>query len=59
MPSDPYQGLTGNFPNELLHPLGGLLAHFFRHMTVNVQGEAGGGVAQVLLHRFDVIPVFK
>ena len=62
LPFDPYAdpygifaGLPGHLADKLLHTLGGLLAHLLRDMTVYVQGEAGGGVAQVALHRFDVV----
>ena len=40
---------------KLLHPIRRLLAHLLRHMTVNIQSELGGGMAQVGLDGFDVI----
>ena len=40
------------------HSIGGLLPHLLGDMTVNVQREAGGGMAQIALHGLDVISAF-
>ena len=40
----------------LLHPLRALSLHLLRHMTVLVQGERRRMMAQVGLHRLDVVP---
>ncbi len=56
--ADPYRifaGLSGHLADKLLHALGGLLAHLLGDMAVYVQGEAGGGVAQVALDGFDIV----
>ena len=51
---DPLQ--PGNALDEAFHALGAVLLHLLRYMTVNVQGESRCVVAQVFLHRFDVVP---
>lgn len=48
--------LAGNSFDEGLHPGGAGLLHLVGHMAVDIQGESGGGVAQVALHRFNVVP---
>ena len=48
--------LAHNALNVLLHPLGALPAHLVRHMAVHIKGKGSGGVAQIPLHRLDVIP---
>ena len=54
----PLLGLqAGNCPNLLLHPVRAGLFHLGGNVSVNVQRKGGGGVAQVLLYRLDVIPV--
>ena len=40
------------------HSIGGLLPHLLGDMAVDVQREAGGGMAQVPLHGLDVISAF-
>lgn len=53
----PLLGLqAGNCPNLLLHPVRAGLFHLGGNVSVNVQRKGGGGVAQVLLYRLDVIP---
>ena len=48
------------FPFGLLddpfHAGGALLPHAFGYMPVGVEGEGGGVVAQVILHRLYIIP---
>lgn len=39
----------------LLHPVGAVTLHLVRDMAVHIQGEAGCGMAQVPLHRLDVV----
>ena len=51
-----FAGSPGHLTDKLLHALGGLLAHFLGNVAVYVQGEAGRGVAQVALHRFNIVP---
>jgi len=46
---------AGNALYKLLHPLGALPLHLIRDVTVHVQREGSGGMAQVALHRLDVI----
>ncbi len=48
--------LAANPLDEGLHPGGAGLLHLIRDMTVDIQRKGGGGVAQVALHRFDVVP---
>ena len=50
-------GSVGDALNELLHSTGAVLPHLGGDMGIHVQGEIGGGVAQVLLHSLDIIPV--
>ena len=40
---------------EFLHPAGTVLPHFLGHMTVHIQGELCGCVAQICLYGLDVI----
>ena len=42
-----------------LHSGGAVLFHPLRHMTVNVQRESGGCVAEISLHRLYIIPVLE
>ncbi len=48
--------LAANPFDEGLHPGGAGLFHLIRDMTVDIQRKGGGGVAQVALHRLDVVP---
>ncbi len=48
--------LAANPLDEGLHPGGAGLFHLICDVAVDVQRKGGGGVAQVALHRFDVVP---
>ena len=48
----------GSILNKLLHPIRTFLFHLFSNMTVDIQSKGGGGMSQVALHRFDVVPAF-
>ena len=43
----------------MLHSLCGLGTHFLRDVSIDIQRKAGGGVAEVLLHRLDVVTIFQ
>ena len=58
----PYSGFlleTGNTSDKPFHTIRAVLLHFVRHMTVYVQRKRCGMVAQVFLHRLDVLPALK
>lgn len=63
MPVDPYPDPYALFNDlsarqgldEPLHPVRRLLAHLLGHMAVYVQGESGGGVAQIALNGLNVV----
>ena len=44
--------------DKLLHPLGTVLLHLFRHMTIHVQRERSGSVSKIFLHGFNVVTTF-
>ncbi len=48
--------LAGDPLDEGLHPGGASLLHMIRDVAVDIQCESGGGMAQIALHRFNVIP---
>ena len=50
--------LSSDGINKFLHPVGAVLPHFVGHMAVHIQGKSCGGVSQIALHRFDVVPGF-
>ena len=52
----PYEVLAVHSSDKLLHPCGAGLFHLLRYMAINVQGKGCGGVAQILLHRLDIVP---
>ena len=57
----PYGGFplpSGNAPDKVLHPFSTFPLHLIGDMTVDIQCKSGGSVAQVALHRFDVVPAF-
>ena len=45
----------GNALDDLLHTVSTIPPHLSRDMAVNVQSKRSRGVAQIFLHRFDVI----
>lgn len=47
---------VGNALDERFHPVRAGLFHLLRDVAVYVQGEGGGVVAQVPLHRLDIVP---
>lgn len=49
---------SSNAPDKVLHPLCAFPLHLIGDMTVDIQCKGGGGMAQVALHRFDVVPAF-
>ena len=49
---------SGNAPDKVLHPFSTFPLHLIGDMTVDIQCKGGGGMAQVALHRFDVVPAF-
>ena len=48
----------GNALDDLLHTVSTIPPHLSRDMAVNVQSKRSRGVAQIFLHRFDVISTF-
>ena len=50
-----YTYRDGKSLNELLHAVSRLLTHLLGHVAVNVQREAGGGVAEISLHGLDIV----
>ena len=48
----------GNALDDLLHTVSTIPPHLSRDMAVNVQSKRSRGVAQIFLHRFDVITAF-
>lgn len=51
--------LVGDFLKIGLHSVRALLFHFLRNMAVRIKGEAGRGVAEVLLDGFYIVPLLK
>ena len=51
--------LTHSPLDECLHPVCRLLAHFLRHMAVNVEGKARGSMSEVALNGLDVITALQ
>ena len=45
-----------NVLDEGFHPCGAVLFHGVCDVAVNIQGESGGGVAQVGLYGLDIVP---
>ena len=45
----------GNCADKTLHAAGNVLLHLVGHMAIYVQCEGGSGVAQVPLHRLDIV----
>ena len=45
----------GNALDDLLHTVSTIPPHLSRDMAINVQSKRSRGVAQIFLHRFDVI----
>ena len=39
----------------MLHPVCAVLTHFLGYMTVRIQGELGGCMAQIGLNSFDIV----
>ena len=46
----------GNCADKTLHAVGTFALHLVSHMAVYVQCEGSSGVAQISLHRLDVVP---
>ena len=46
----------GNCTDKTLHAAGNVLLHLVGHMAIYVQCEGGSGVAQISLHRLDIVP---
>lgn len=46
----------GNCADKTLHAAGAFALHLVGHMAIYVQCEGGSGVAQIPLHRLDVVP---
>ena len=44
--------------DKLLHPLCTVLLHLLRNMSVNIQRESRGGMAEIFLHGFNVVAAF-
>ena len=55
---EPAQKLTKSL-NIPLHPVGTVLFHTFRNMTIDIQRECSGGVAQIALNSLNVISVLE
>ena len=51
--------LVGDFLKIGLHSVRALLFHFLRNMAVHIKGEAGRGVAEVLLDGLYIVPLLK
>ena len=51
----PFSG-AGHASNKCLHSVRTVLLHLVRDMTIDVQRKGGGGVAQIALHGFDIVP---
>ncbi len=48
--------LAQNVLDVTLHAAGALLFHLVSDVPVHVQGKGGGGVAEIALHRLDIVP---
>ena len=46
----------GNYTDKTLHAVGTFTLHLVSHMAIHVQRKGRCGVAQVPLHRLDVVP---
>lgn len=46
----------GNCADKTLHAVGTFALHLVGHMTIHVQRKGRCGVAQISLHRLDVVP---
>ena len=55
---EPAQKLTKSL-NIPLHPVGTVLFHTFRNMTIDIQREGRCRMPQISLHRFDIISVLE
>lgn len=55
---EPAQKLTKSL-NIPLHPVGTILFHTFRNMTIDIQREGRCRMSQISLHRFDIISVLE
>ena len=51
----PFSG-AGHASDKCLHSVRTVLLHLVRDMTIDVQRKGGGGVAQIALHGFDIVP---
>ena len=54
-----FLALFRRFVDIRLHSCGAVVLHAFRYMTVHVQGERGGSVSEIALHRLDVVAVLE
>ena len=47
---------AGNALDKCLHAVGTVLLHLIGDVTINVQSKGCGGMTQVALHGFDIVP---